>query len=129
MSTTQSTTPIPTRRLNASGKTRQLELGAEYPDLATGQAVLRRAMRGVTIGGGMSEKPGKKSRVRNREQRPAGKQIERRRSHVNGKVRRCGQEHGLAIAGRSPLVQGGVLEGPAIAEIAGRLGRTPGQVV
>jgi 2,5-diketo-D-gluconate reductase A len=67
--------------------------------------------------------------AREAEVTPAVNQIELHPYLLNDKVRRYGQEHGIATEGWSPLAQGGVLDDPAITEIAGRLGRTPGQVV
>jgi 2,5-diketo-D-gluconate reductase A len=60
---------------------------------------------------------------------PAVNQIELHPYLLNDKVRRYGQEHGIATEAWSPIAQGGVLGDPVITEIADRLGRTAAQVV
>jgi 2,5-diketo-D-gluconate reductase A len=60
---------------------------------------------------------------------PAVNQIELHPYLLNDKVSRYGQEHGIATGAWSPLAVGGMLDDPAITEIANRLGRTPAQVV
>jgi 2,5-diketo-D-gluconate reductase A len=60
---------------------------------------------------------------------PAVNQIELHPYLLNDKVRRYGQEHGIATEAWSPIAQGSVLGDPVITEIADRLGRTAAQVV
>jgi 2,5-diketo-D-gluconate reductase A len=60
---------------------------------------------------------------------PAVNQIELHPYFQNEEVRLYGEEHGIATQAWSPIAQGGVLDDPAIGEIADRLGRTPAQVV
>jgi 2,5-diketo-D-gluconate reductase A len=60
---------------------------------------------------------------------PAVNQIELHPYFQNEEVRRYGEEHGIATQAWSPIAQGEVLDDPAIGEIAGRLERTPAQVV
>jgi 2,5-diketo-D-gluconate reductase A len=60
---------------------------------------------------------------------PAVNQIELQPYFQNREVRAYGEEHGIATEAWSPIKQGEVLDDPAVGEIAGRLGRTPAQVV
>jgi 2,5-diketo-D-gluconate reductase A len=60
---------------------------------------------------------------------PAVNQIELHPYLLNDEVHAYGQEHGIATEAWSPIAQGGVLDDPAITEIAERVGRTPAQVV
>ena len=60
---------------------------------------------------------------------PAVNQIEVHPYLTNEAVRAYGREHGIATEAWSPIAQGGVLEDPTIAEIAGKTGKTPAQVV
>jgi 2,5-diketo-D-gluconate reductase A len=60
---------------------------------------------------------------------PAVNQIELHPYLLNDEVRRYGEDHGILTEAWSPIAQGGVLDDPAITEIAGRLERTPAQVV
>jgi 2,5-diketo-D-gluconate reductase A len=60
---------------------------------------------------------------------PAVNQIELHPYFLNDEVRRYGEEHGIRTEAWSPIAQGDVLDDPVIEEIAGRLGRTPAQVV
>ena len=60
---------------------------------------------------------------------PAVNQIELHPYLLNDAVRRYGEDHGIATEAWSPIAQGGVLDDPVITEIAGRVGRTPAQVV
>ena len=67
--------------------------------------------------------------ARETEVTPAVNQIELHPYLLNDAVRRYGEDHGIATEAWSPIAQGGVLDDPVIAEIAGRVGRTPAQVV
>ena len=67
--------------------------------------------------------------ARETEVTPAVNQIELHPYLLNDAVRRYGEDHGIATEAWSPIAQGGVLDDPVIAEIAGRIGRTPAQVV
>jgi 2,5-diketo-D-gluconate reductase A len=67
--------------------------------------------------------------ARESEVTPAVNQIELHPYLLNDRVRRYGQEHGIATGAWSPIARGGVLDDPAITEIADRLGRPPAQVV
>ena len=60
---------------------------------------------------------------------PAVNQIELHPYLLNDEVRRYGEDHGIRTEAWSPIAQGGVLEDPAITEIAARLERTAAQVV
>src|SRR3954447_7702840 len=60
---------------------------------------------------------------------PAVNQIELHPYLLNEEVRSYGESQGIATEAWSPIAQGGVLDDPAITEIADRLGRTPAQVV
>ena len=60
---------------------------------------------------------------------PAVNQIELHPYLLNEEVRSYGESHGIATEAWSPIAKGQVLDEPAIAEIAERLGRTPAQVV
>jgi 2,5-diketo-D-gluconate reductase A len=60
---------------------------------------------------------------------PAVNQIELHPYFQNEEVRAYGESHGIATEAWSPIAQGRVLDDPAIAGIAGRIGRTPAQVV
>ena len=48
---------------------------------------------------------------------------------TNEAVRSYGREHGIVTEAWSPIAQGGVLEDPAITQIAEEVGKTPAQVV
>jgi 2,5-diketo-D-gluconate reductase A len=60
---------------------------------------------------------------------PAVNQIELHPYLLNDDVRAYGEAHGIATEAWSPIAQGGVLGDPVVTEIAGRLDRTPAQVV
>ncbi len=60
---------------------------------------------------------------------PAVNQIEVHPYFTNDAVRAYGQEHGIATEAWSPIAQGEVLGDATITQIAGRLGKTPAQVV
>ncbi len=60
---------------------------------------------------------------------PSVNQIEVHPYFTNDAVREYGQEHGIATEAWSPIAQGGVLEDPAVTEIAEKVGKTPAQVV
>jgi 2,5-diketo-D-gluconate reductase A len=60
---------------------------------------------------------------------PAVNQIELHPYLLNEEVRAYGESHGIRTEAWSPIAKGQVLDDPAIAEIAERLGRTPAQVV
>jgi 2,5-diketo-D-gluconate reductase A len=60
---------------------------------------------------------------------PAVNQIEIHPYFLNEEVRRYGEDHGIRTEAWSPIAQGAVLDDPVITEIAGRVGRTPAQVV
>jgi 2,5-diketo-D-gluconate reductase A len=60
---------------------------------------------------------------------PAVNQIEVHPYFTNEAVRGYGREHGIVTQAWSPIAQGGVLEDPAIARIAEKMGKTPAQVV
>jgi 2,5-diketo-D-gluconate reductase A len=60
---------------------------------------------------------------------PAVNQIELHPYFRNGDVHAHGQAHGIATEAWSPIAQGKVLDDPAITAIAGRLGKSPAQVV
>jgi len=60
---------------------------------------------------------------------PAVNQIELHPYFQNADVRAYGAEQGIATEAWSPIAQGAVLDDPAVTEIAGRLGRSPAQVV
>src|SRR4028118_2055336 len=60
---------------------------------------------------------------------PAVNQIEVHPYFTNEAVRGYGREHGIVTEAWSPIAQGGVLEDPAIAQIAEKAGKTPAQVV
>ncbi len=61
--------------------------------------------------------------------RPAVNQIEVHPYLANDEVRAFDAEHEIVTEAWSPIAQGKVLDDPAIAAIAGALGRTPAQVV
>jgi 2,5-diketo-D-gluconate reductase A len=67
--------------------------------------------------------------ARETEVTPAVNQIELHPYLLNDAVRRYGEGHGIATEAWSPIAQGGVLDDPVVVEIAGRIGRTPAQVV
>ena len=60
---------------------------------------------------------------------PAVNQIEVHPYFTNETARAYGKEHGIATEAWSPIAQGGVLEDPAITEIAENAGKSPAQVV
>jgi len=60
---------------------------------------------------------------------PAVNQIELHPYFLNEEVRAYGEEHGIATEAWSPIAQGAVLDDPVITAIAGRLDRSPAQVV
>ena len=60
---------------------------------------------------------------------PAVNQIELHPYFQNREVKAFGEERGIATEAWSPIAQGGVLDDETIVEIAGQVGRTPGQVV
>jgi 2,5-diketo-D-gluconate reductase A len=60
---------------------------------------------------------------------PAVNQIEGHPYLVQDELRSFDAEHGIATEAWSPIAQGAVLEDPTVTEIAGRLERTPSQVV
>lgn len=60
---------------------------------------------------------------------PAVNQIEAHPYFTNDAVRAYGQAHGIITEAWSPIAQGEVLGDPTITQIAGRLGKTPAQVV
>jgi 2,5-diketo-D-gluconate reductase A len=60
---------------------------------------------------------------------PAVNQIEIHPYFLNEEVRSYGEEHGIRTEAWSPIAQGAVLDDPVITEIAGRVERTPAQVV
>jgi 2,5-diketo-D-gluconate reductase A len=60
---------------------------------------------------------------------PAVNQIEVHPYLLNSDVRAYDSEHGIVTESWSPIAQGGVLDDETITEIAGRVGRTPAQVV
>jgi 2,5-diketo-D-gluconate reductase A len=60
---------------------------------------------------------------------PAVNQIELHPYFANEAVRAYGEQRGIRTEAWSPIAQGAVLDDPAITEIAGRLDRTPAQVV
>jgi 2,5-diketo-D-gluconate reductase A len=60
---------------------------------------------------------------------PAVNQIELHPYLLNEEVRSYGESQGIRTEAWSPIAKGQVLDDPAIAEIAVRLGRTPAQVV
>jgi 2,5-diketo-D-gluconate reductase A len=60
---------------------------------------------------------------------PAVNQIELHPYFLNDEVSAYGEAHGIATQAWSPIAQGKVLDDPVIADIAGRVGRSPAQVV
>jgi 2,5-diketo-D-gluconate reductase A len=60
---------------------------------------------------------------------PAVNQIELHPYFLDSEVRAYGEAHGIATEAWSPIAQGKVLDDPVIGDIAGRLGRSPAQVV
>jgi 2,5-diketo-D-gluconate reductase A len=60
---------------------------------------------------------------------PAVNQIEVHPYLTNEAVRSYGREHGIATEAWSPIAQGAVLDDPTITDIAGKVGKTPAQVV
>jgi 2,5-diketo-D-gluconate reductase A len=63
------------------------------------------------------------------DQVPAVNQIELHPYLLNEQVRAYNAAHGIATQAWSPIAQGAVLEDPAITAIAGKLGKSPAQVV
>ena len=60
---------------------------------------------------------------------PAVNQIEVHPYFTNEAVRAYGEQHGIVTEAWSPIAKGQVLDDPAVTEVAGRVGRTPSQVV
>ncbi|MFO7530887.1 MAG: aldo/keto reductase [Candidatus Limnocylindrales bacterium] len=60
---------------------------------------------------------------------PAVNQIEAHPYFPNDEVRAYGHDHGIVTQAWSPLAQGKALSDPVVVEIAGRVQRTPSQVV
>ena len=60
---------------------------------------------------------------------PAVNQIELHPYFLNEEVRVYGEDHGIATEAWSPIAQGAVLDDPVVTRIAGRLDRSPAQVV
>jgi len=60
---------------------------------------------------------------------PAVNQVEVHPYLTNEAVRAYDRDKGIATEAWSPIAQGQVLDDPAITEVAGRVGRTPAQVV
>jgi 2,5-diketo-D-gluconate reductase A len=60
---------------------------------------------------------------------PAVNQIEVHPYFTNDAVRGYGQEHGIVTEAWSPIAQGKVLDDPAIAQVADKVGKSPAQVV
>jgi 2,5-diketo-D-gluconate reductase A len=60
---------------------------------------------------------------------PAVNQIELHPYFLNDEVRAYGQAHGIATQAWSPIAQGKVLGDPVLTGIAGKVGRSPAQVV
>ncbi len=60
---------------------------------------------------------------------PAVNQIEVHPYFTNEEVRAYGKDHGIVTEAWSPIAQGGVLEDATITRIAGKVGKTPAQVV
>ena len=60
---------------------------------------------------------------------PAVNQIEVHPFLAQDEVRAFCHEHGIAVEAWSPIAQGAVLDDPTITEIAGRIGKSPAQVV
>ena len=60
---------------------------------------------------------------------PAVNQIELHPYLLNEEVRAYGESNGIATEAWSPIAQGGVLDDPAVVEIASRVERSPAQVV
>ena len=60
---------------------------------------------------------------------PAVNQIEVHPYFTQNEVRSVCHERGIVVEAWSPIAQGNVLDDPTVAEIAGRVGRTPAQVV
>ena len=60
---------------------------------------------------------------------PAVNQIELHPYFGNGEVDAYGRAHGIATEAWAPIAQGKVLDDPALNEVAGRLGKSPAQVV
>jgi 2,5-diketo-D-gluconate reductase A len=60
---------------------------------------------------------------------PAVNQIELHPYFLNDSVRAYGEAQGIATQAWSPLAQGAVLDDPVVTDIAGRVGRSPAQVV
>ena len=60
---------------------------------------------------------------------PAVNQIEVHPYFTNEAVRAYGEQHGIVTEAWSPIAKGQVLDDPVVTELAGRVGRTPSQVV
>ncbi|MDQ6642743.1 MAG: aldo/keto reductase [Actinomycetota bacterium] len=60
---------------------------------------------------------------------PAVNQIEVHPYLTNERARRASLDRGILVEAWSPIAQGAVLDDPVVVAIAGRLGRTPAQVV
>jgi 2,5-diketo-D-gluconate reductase A len=60
---------------------------------------------------------------------PAVNQIELHPYFLNDSIRAYGEAQGIATQAWSPLAQGAVLDDPVVTDIAGRVGRSPAQVV
>ena len=60
---------------------------------------------------------------------PAVNQIELHPYFQNREVREYGEAHGIVTEAWSPIAQGEVLDDPVVTEIAGRVGKSPAQVV
>ncbi len=60
---------------------------------------------------------------------PSVNQIEAHPYFTNDAVREYGREHDIFTEAWSPIAQGGVLEDSTITDIAGKVGKTPAQVV
>ena len=60
---------------------------------------------------------------------PAVNQVELHPYFQNGEVDAYGKAHGIATEAWAPLAQGKVLDDPALADIAGKHGKSPAQVV
>jgi 2,5-diketo-D-gluconate reductase A len=60
---------------------------------------------------------------------PAVNQIELHPYFANEEVRAYGEAHGIRTEAWAPIAQGAVVDDPAVAAVAERVGRTPAQVV
>jgi 2,5-diketo-D-gluconate reductase A len=123
------------------------ELGLDYVDLflihwplptlydgdfvSTWQTLeeFKREGRARSIGVSNFQVPHLKRLAEESETTPAVNQIELHPYFLNDEVRGYGERHGIRTEAWSPIAQGGVLEDPAITEIAERHERTPAQVV